>query len=62
MSDVDNPFISREQWERERLEAFGERLDEWQSQFNQQTRYMHQELCKAASAGLFLTAADLRDE
>lgn len=31
-------------------------------QFNERSRRMEQELTKSASAGLFLTAADLRDE
>ena len=35
--------------------------EEWR-EFNRRSRRMEQELTKAASAGLFLTAADLRDE
>lgn len=35
--------------------------EEWR-EFNRRSREMEQELTKAASAGLFLTAADLRDE
>lgn len=35
--------------------------EEWR-EFNRRSRKMEQELAKAASAGLFLTAADLRDE
>lgn len=35
--------------------------EEWE-EFNRLSRQMEQELAKAASAGLFLTAADLRDE
>lgn len=35
--------------------------EEWR-EFNRRSREMEQELSKAARAGLFLTAADLRDE
>lgn len=35
--------------------------EEWR-EFNRRSREMEKELTKAASAGLFLTAADLRDE
>lgn len=36
--------------------------DEEVRQFNERSRQMERELNKAASAGLFLTAADLREE
>lgn len=36
--------------------------DEEVRQFNERSRQMEHELNKAASAGLFLTAADLQDE
>lgn len=35
--------------------------EEWR-EFNRRSREMEQELSKAASTGLFLTAADLREE
>lgn len=35
--------------------------EEWR-EFNRRSREMERELSKAASAGLFLTAADLHDE
>lgn len=44
--------------ERDNLDAD---LKEWR-EFNRRSRQMERELAKAASAGLFLTAADLRDE
>lgn len=36
-------------------------VEEWR-EFNRLSREMERELAKAASAGLFLTAADLREE
>lgn len=58
MSNVNTPAIDYGRLELKYLSLTDEEMEE----FNKQSRKMERELSKAAEAGLFLTAADLRDE